>query len=74
MDHSNLVAMPLNYLDKALNRLRDLGLMPEKPNETPVVELIKKISDLDEEKAIAIARTLNHTIVVNEVYGYKSHP
>ena len=43
METSNLVAMPLHYLDKALNRLRDLGLMPEKPNETPMVELIKKI-------------------------------
>jgi DNA repair exonuclease SbcCD ATPase subunit len=67
METSNLVAMPLNYLDKALSRLRDLGLMPEKPNETPVVELIKQISDLDEEKAVAIARTLNHTTVFNEV-------
>ena len=67
MSGSELAALPLNYLDKALNRLRDLGLMPEKPNETPVVELIKQISDLDEEKAIAIARTLNHTTVFNEV-------
>ena len=31
MDTSNVVAMPLNYLDKAVNRLRDLGLMPAKP-------------------------------------------
>jgi hypothetical protein len=67
MDTSNLPAMPLNYLDKALNRLRDLGLMPEKPDEAPVVALIKQISDLDEEKAVAIARTLNHTTVFNEV-------
>ena len=68
MDTSNVVAMPLNYLDKAVNRLRDLGLMPEKPaDETPVVAMIKQISDLDEEKAVAIARTLNHTTVFNEV-------
>jgi hypothetical protein len=68
MDTSNLVAMPLNYLDKAVNRLRDLGLMPAKPaGEAPVVELIKQISDLDEEKAVAIARTLSHTTVFNEV-------
>jgi hypothetical protein len=67
MDTSNLVATPLNYLDKALNRLRDLGLMPSKPEEAPVVELIKQISDLDEEKAVAIARTLSHTTVFNEV-------
>ena len=67
MDTSNLAAMPLNYLDKALNKLRDLGLMPAKPEEAPVVELIKQISDLDEEKAVAIARTLSHTSVFNEV-------
>ena len=68
MDTSNVVAMPLNYLDKAVNRLRDLGLMPAKPaEEAPVVELIKQISDLDEEKAVAIARTLSHTTVFNEV-------
>ena len=68
MDTSNVVAMPLNYLDKAVNRLRDLGLMPAQPAaEAPVVELIKQISDLDEEKAVAIARTLSHTTVFNEV-------
>jgi hypothetical protein len=61
MSTSELAALPLNYLDKALNRLGDIGLMPEKPEESPVVAIIQKISDLDEEKALAIARTLNHT-------------
>ncbi len=67
MTSTDLTPMPLNYLDKALTKLRDLGLMPEKPDETPVVAMIQKISDLDEEKAVAIARTLNHTTVFNEV-------
>lgn len=67
MTSNALTPMPLNYLDKALTKLRDLGLMPAKPDETPVVAMIKKISDLDEEKAVAIARTLNHTTVFNEV-------
>ncbi len=67
MTSTDLIAMPLNYLDKAVTKLRDLGLMPEKPDETPVVAMIQKISDLDEEKAVAIARTLNHTTVFNEV-------
>jgi len=67
MTTQDLVPMPLNYLDKALSKLRDLGLAPQKPNETPVVAIIKKVSDLDEEKAVAIARTLNHTTVFNEV-------
>jgi hypothetical protein len=67
MTSKDLIPMPLNYLDKALTKLRDLGLMPEKPDETPVVAIIQKISDLDEEKAVAIARTLNHTTVFNQV-------
>ena len=67
MTNTNLPPMPLKYLDKAVSKLRDLGLMPEKPDEAPVVAMIQKVSDLDEEKAVAIARTLNHTTVFNEV-------
>lgn len=66
MTNTNL-PMPLKYLDKAVSKLRDLGLMPERPDEAPVVAMIQKVSDLDEEKAVAIARTLNHTTVFNEV-------
>lgn len=58
---------PLAYLEKAINGLRDLGLMPEKPDEMPVLALINQIADLDMEKAAAIARTLSHTTVFNEV-------
>ena len=57
----------MKYLDKAVNGLRDLGLMPAKPNEAPIMALIEQVSDLDEEKALAIARTLSHTTVFNEV-------
>jgi len=67
MTTTDLMPMPLHYLDKAVTKLRDLGLMPEKPDETPVVAIIQKISDLDEEKAVAIARTLNHTTLFNQV-------
>jgi hypothetical protein len=67
MNPAQVVPTPLRYLDKALNGLRDLGLMPEKPDEMPVVALITRISDLDEEKTIAIARTLSNTTVFNEV-------
>ncbi len=67
MTTANIMSTSLQYLDKALNGLRDLGLMPEKPDEMPVIALINKISDLDEEKAIAIARTLTNTTVFNEV-------
>jgi hypothetical protein len=67
MNTAHVLSTPLRYLDKALNGLRDLGLMPEKPDEMPVVALIHRISDLDEEKTIAIARTLSSTTVFNEV-------
>ena len=67
MNAAHVISTPLRYLDKALNGLRDLGLMPEKPDEMPVVALINQISDLDEEKTIAIARTLSNTTVFNEV-------
>ena len=58
---------PMQYLDKALNSLRDLGLVPETKEEAPIIALIEKISDLDQERAIAIARTLNQASLFNEV-------
>jgi hypothetical protein len=64
---NDIVSTPLKYLDKAVNGLRDLGLMPEKPDEAPVLALIEQVSDLDPDKAVAIARTLSHTSVFNEV-------
>ena len=67
MNANKVLSSPLRYLDKALNGLRDLGLMPQKPDEMPVIMLINQISDLDEEKTIAIARTLSNTTVFNEV-------
>ncbi len=67
MSTTSLVSTPLKYLDKAVNGLRDLGLMPEKPDEAPITALIEQVSDLDEDKALAIARTLSHTTVFNEV-------
>jgi hypothetical protein len=67
MNAKNVLSSPLRYLDKALNGLRDLGLMPQKPDEMPVIALINQISDLDEEKTIAIARTISNTTVFNEV-------
>lgn len=54
-------AQPLKYLDQAMTKLRDLGLVPEPGTsaEAPIIALINKIADLDEDKALAIARTLN---------------
>lgn len=58
---------PLKYLDKALNQLRDLSLVPETTDEAPIISLIDQIADMDEEKSVAIARTLNQASLFNEV-------
>ncbi|MGB5606797.1 MAG: cell surface protein, partial [Gammaproteobacteria bacterium] len=61
------MSTPLKYLDKALNSLRDLDLMPTDNAEAPVIALLNKITDLDEEKVVAIAMTLNQASLFNEV-------
>jgi len=58
---------PIQYLDKAMTRLRDLGLVPTKPEEAPIVALLNRVSDLDENKVVAIARTLSQTSLFNQV-------
>jgi uncharacterized membrane protein YgcG len=50
-----------------MNALRDLHLVPEKTEEAPIVVLLNQISDLDEAKTVAIARTLNQASLFNEV-------
>ncbi|MEM7276975.1 MAG: cell surface protein [Pseudomonadota bacterium] len=64
---STALTSPLKYLDKAMTKLRDLGLVPETRDEAPVLSLIERISDLDPEKTLAIARTLSQASLFNEV-------
>ena len=59
---------PMQYLDKAMDGLRDLGLVPEEgAGEAPIIALLNQISSLDEDKVVAIARTLNQSSLFNEV-------
>jgi hypothetical protein len=58
---------PIQYLDKAMTRLRDLGLVPEKTAEAPIVALLNRVADLDEDKVVAIARTLSQSSLFNQV-------
>jgi len=58
---------PIQYLDKAMLRLRDLGLVPEKTEEAPIVALLNRVTDLDEDKVVAIARTLSQASLFNQV-------
>jgi hypothetical protein len=60
---------PLTYLDRALGALRDVGLLPAdtRTDEAPIVALLERISDLDEERVVAITRTLAQATVFNDV-------
>jgi hypothetical protein len=61
-------ASSLKYLDQAMTKLRDLGLVPEtKPDEAPVIALLEQLTDLDEPKVLSIARTLSQASLFNEV-------
>ena len=65
---STVTRTPLQYLDRALKSLRDLGLV--KGNEAegaPVVGLLEKITDLAPDKVAVIARTLSQMSLFNEV-------
>jgi len=62
-----VIHTPMQYLDKATNALRDLGLMPAKVEDAPVNALLQKISDLDQDRIAVIARTLGQSSVFNEV-------
>jgi hypothetical protein len=58
----------MQYLDKAMNGLHDLGLLPQQGGEeAPIIALLKQISDLDEERVVAITRTLSQASLFNEV-------
>ena len=57
----------LKYLDKAMGKLRDLGLMPTNTEPAPIVALLNQISEIHEEKVLAIARTLNQASVFNDI-------
>jgi hypothetical protein len=61
------VKTPMQYLDKAVGALRDLGLQPAKVEDAPINALLEKISDLDKDKIAVIARTLGQSSVFNDV-------
>ena len=59
---------PMQYLDKAISALHSLGLLPEgKAEEAPIVTVLNAITELDEDRVVAIARTLSQASLFNEV-------
>jgi len=62
-----VVRTPMQYLDKAVGALRDVGLMPDKVEPAPINALLEKVSDLDPDKIQVVARTLGQASVFNEI-------
>ena len=65
----------LQYLDKALTTVRDMGLRPQRDSsnggatsaQDPIVALLEQIADLDKDKVTIIARTLGEASTFNEI-------
>ena len=63
-----VVRSPMQYLDRALSTLREMGIVPaNKGEEAPINALLQQISDLDQDRITIIARTLNQASNFNEV-------
>ena len=62
-----VVRTPMQYLDKAVGSLRDMGLMPAKVDPAPINSLLEQISNLEPDKIQVIARTLGQASVFNEI-------
>lgn len=57
----------LQYLDRAMSSLRDMGLLPSMTEQAPIASLLETITDLDPDKIAIISRTLNQASVFNDV-------
>jgi len=62
-----VVRTPMQYLDRALTTLRDMGIVPSKTDDAPINGLLQQITDLDNDRITVIARTLNQASNFNEV-------
>ncbi|MEQ1901966.1 MAG: cell surface protein [Devosia sp.] len=64
---TELMEKPLQYLDRAVGAIRELGLWPEQQGEQPITGLLNEITGLDETRVILIGRTLTQASSFNEV-------
>jgi hypothetical protein len=63
-----VVKTPMQYLDKAVGALRDMGVLPaSKGEDAPIAGLLEQITDLEPDKIVVIAKTLAQASVFNEV-------
>lgn len=64
---TELMDKPLQYLDRAMSSIKDLGIWPEQAVEQPITGLLAEITHLDETRVILIGRTLTQASAFNEV-------
>ena len=64
---TEVMEKPLQYLDRAMSAIKDLGIWPEQAGEQPITGLLQEITHLDESKVILIGRTLTQASAFNEV-------
>jgi len=66
---ASITASPMQYLERAMNGLHDLGLVPTEGDKQaePIIALLNQISELDEARVAAIARTLDQASLFNDV-------
>ncbi|MBY0423690.1 MAG: hypothetical protein K2Q06_15405, partial [Parvularculaceae bacterium] len=57
----------LQYLDRAVGQLRELGLVGQKGEPAPIIALLNQIAEVDQDRVAAIARTLDQVSWFNEV-------
>ncbi|RUT28766.1 cell surface protein [Arsenicitalea aurantiaca] len=58
---------PLQYLDRAVGAIREMGLWPETQEDQPITGLLEQITALDETRVVLIGRTLTQASAFNEV-------
>ncbi|MFV0295025.1 MAG: cell surface protein [Hyphomicrobiaceae bacterium] len=57
----------LQYLDKALSTVRDMGISTTSDSTDPIIALLDQIAGLDKDKVTIIARTLAEASTFNEI-------
>lgn len=67
MTISNVVSVNPKYLQKAIDTLKSLGLGLQEENSRPITAIISRIADVDENRALVIARTLAQQPVFDSV-------
>jgi uncharacterized protein YoxC len=64
---TEVMEKPLQYLDRAVGAIRDMGVWPEQQGEQPITGLLEQITGLDETRVVLIGRTLTQASAFNEV-------